>query len=180
MPTVGPDAIGELAARLGEGVTLVDAPVMGSTDRAESGRLGVLAGGDAASVEHVLTRLGTVTRTGPPGSGAALKRVLHAAVLGGVALVAETLLLADTLGLDEGTARTALAGSPLGGAVGRAFAEGVHFGTALAVKDLALATEPARLPAMEAALERFRRAAGDPSVADEDIARAVTRTRRPA
>ncbi|MGW2785233.1 hypothetical protein ACWC3X_28960 [Streptomyces populi] len=64
--------------------------------------------------------------------------------------------------------------------MGRAFAEGVHFGTALAVKDLALATEPARLPAMEAALERFRRAAGDPSVADEDIARAVTRTRRPA
>ncbi|WP_406837129.1 NAD(P)-dependent oxidoreductase [Streptomyces sp. AHU1] len=180
MSTVGPDVIGGLAARLGQGVTLVDAPVMGSTDRAESGRLGVLAGGDAARVEHVLTRLGTVTRTGPPGSGAALKLVLNAAVLGGVALVAEALLLAETLGLDEETARTALAGGPLGGVVGRAFAEGVHFGTALAVKDLALATEPARLPAVEAALEHFRRAAEDPAAADEDIARAVTRIRRQA
>ncbi|MGW7612247.1 NAD(P)-dependent oxidoreductase [Streptomyces sp. NPDC054766] len=180
MSTVGPDAIKELAARLGEGVTLVDAPVMGSTDRAESGRLGVLAGGDATGVEHVLAHFGTVTRTGPLGSGAALKLVLNASVLGGVALVAEAMVLADSLGLDEDTARTALANGPLGGAVDRAFAEGVHFGTALAVKDLALATKAARLPAMEAVLEHLRSAAEDPALADEDITRAVTRIRRPA
>ncbi|MFD9463729.1 NAD(P)-dependent oxidoreductase [Streptomyces sp. NPDC060027] len=180
MSTVGPDVIEELAARLGEGVTLVDAPVMGSTDRAGAGRLGVLAGGDAAGVEHVLARFGTVTRTGPPGSGAALKLVLNAAALGGVALVAEALVLADALGLDEDTARTALANGPLGGAVGRAFAEGAQFGTSLAVKDIALATRSARLPAMEAVLEHYRNAAEDPAVAAADITRAVTHIRHPA
>ncbi|GAB2842097.1 hypothetical protein GCM10027074_05690 [Streptomyces deserti] len=173
MSTVGPDAIGELAARLKDGVTLVDAPVLGSTDRAAAGRLGILAGGDAAGVEHVLAHLGEVTRTGPAGSGAALKLVVNAAVIGGIAVVSEALRLADALGLADDTARTALAHSPLGGAVARAFAEGAHFGTALAVKDLDLATRAARLPALEAALEHYRRAAADPAVAHADIARAA-------
>lgn len=180
MSTVGPEAIAELAARLGAGVTLVDAPVMGSTDRAASGRLDVLAGGDVTRVEPVLSLLGKVTRVGPAGSGAALKLVLNAAVLGGVAVVAEALVLAGTLGVDEDAARTALAAGPLGGVVGRAFAEGVHFATALAAKDLALAVDRAPLPALEAASGHFRRAAEDPSLAAEDITRAVTRIRRTA
>ncbi|WP_030931782.1 NAD(P)-dependent oxidoreductase [Streptomyces sp. NRRL S-646] len=177
MSTVGPDAVRELAVRAGESVTLVDAPVMGSTDRAAAGELGILAGGDTAGVEHVLARLGTVTRTGGPGSAAALKLVLNSAVIGGVALVAEALRLADALGVDGDTARTALANSPLGGAVARAFAQGVHFGTALAVKDLALATKAAELPAMEAALDHYRRAAADPALANADLSRAAARIR---
>ncbi|MDN0194463.1 NAD(P)-dependent oxidoreductase [Streptomyces sp. S.PNR 29] len=177
MSTVGPDAVRELAARLGEGVTLVDAPVMGSTDKAAAGRLGILAGGDADGVEHVLARLGTVTRTGPPGSGAALKLVLNAAVIGGVALVAEALRLADALGADGDAARTALAAGPLGGVVGRAFAEGVHFDTALAVKDIALATQAARLPVFDAALEQLRSAAADPALAHADLSAAAARIR---
>ncbi|MET7696560.1 NAD(P)-dependent oxidoreductase [Streptomyces sp. NPDC005485] len=177
MSTVGPGAVKELAARLKDGVTLVDAPVMGSTDRAAAGELGILAGGETAAVAHVLARFGTVTRTGPLGSGAALKLVVNASVLGGVALVAEALVLAKALGIDEDTARTALAGSPLGGAVGRAFAEGVHFETALAAKDMDLATASARLPAMEAVSAHFRRAADDPETAHADIAHAVTRIR---
>lgn len=178
MSTVGPDVIKELAARLGEGVTLIDAPVAGSTDKAAAGRLGILAGGDAAPVEHVLAHFGTVTRTGPLGSGAALKLLVNAAVLGGVALVAEIMVLADALGIDEGTARTALANGPLGGAAARAFAEGVHFDTSLAVKDAGLAAKEARLPLMEATLEHFGRAAADPDIARADIAEAVTHIRR--
>ncbi|WP_345642690.1 NAD(P)-dependent oxidoreductase [Streptomyces siamensis] len=180
MSTVGPDVVGELAARLGEGVTLVDAPVMGSTDRAQAGALGILAGGDTARVERVLAHLGTVTRTGPSGSGAALKLVVNSAVLGGLALVAESMVLARALGLDDDTARTALANSPLGGAVARAFADGVHFGTSLAVKDVGLAVEAARLPALEAVLEHYRSAAADPAVARADVARAVTHIRTSA
>jgi 3-hydroxyisobutyrate dehydrogenase-like beta-hydroxyacid dehydrogenase len=180
MSTVGPEAVKELAGRVGEGVTVVDAPVMGSTDKAAAGQLGVLAGGEAAGVERVLARFGTVTRTGPLGSGAALKLVLNAAMLSGIAVVAEAMRLADALGLDEGTARSALAGGPLGGAVGRAFADEVHFETALAVKDMALATRTAQLPAMEAALEHYRCAAADPDVAHEDITKAVTHIRRSA
>ncbi|MVO84248.1 NAD(P)-dependent oxidoreductase [Streptomyces sp. p1417] len=176
MSTVGPDAVRELGERVPAGVTLVDAPVMGSTDKAAAGELGILAGGDATGAEPVLTHLGTVTRTGPLGSGAALKVVVNTAVLGGVALVAEAMALADALGLDEEVARGALARGPLAGAVARAFATDVHFGNDLAVKDVALATDTARLPAMEAVLAHFR-AAADPSVAHEDIARAVPHIR---
>lgn len=173
MSTVGPEAVGELAERLGDRVTLVDAPVMGSTDKAATGELGVLAGGDASGVEHILSRFGTVTRTGALGSGAALKLVVNATVLGGVALVAEGMRLGDALGLDGETVRGVLARGPLGGAVGRAFAEGVHFDTTLAVKDVELAVRAAELPALEAVLAHYRRAAEDPGVAHADIARAA-------
>lgn len=177
MSTVGPDVVRELGARVPDGVTLVDAPVMGSTDKAASGRLGILAGGEADGVEHILACFGPVTRTGPLGSGAALKIVVNTAVIGGVALVAEAMKLADALGLDEETAKGALAGGPLGGAVGRAFATDVHFGSDLAVKDVALATEVTRLPAMEAVLAHYKAAAADPEVVHEDIARAVAHVR---
>ncbi|MFI7315623.1 NAD(P)-dependent oxidoreductase [Streptomyces venezuelae] len=177
MSTIGPDTVKELAERVPEGVTFVDAPVMGSTDKAAAGQLGILAGGDAAGVEHVLARFGPVTRTGPLGSGAALKLVVNTAVIGGVALVAEAMKLADALGLDESTARDALAAGPLAGAVARAFATDVHFGSDLAVKDVSLATHTTQLPAMEAVLRHFRAAAADPDVVHEDVARAVTHIR---
>ncbi|MFE5026718.1 NAD(P)-dependent oxidoreductase [Streptomyces sp. NPDC056656] len=177
MSTIGPDAVRQLAARLGAGVTLVDAPVMGSTDKAEAGELGILAGGDADRIEGVLAYFGTVTRTGEPGSGAALKLVVNTAVIGSVGLVAEAMALADALGLPEDVAKGALAAGPLGGAVARAFAQGVHFGSDLAVKDIALATETTELPVMEAVLGHFKQAAADPSLVHEDIARAVTRIR---
>ncbi|NNN33524.1 NAD(P)-dependent oxidoreductase [Streptomyces sp. S3(2020)] len=172
MSTVGPDAVLRLAARLPR-ATLVDAPVMGSTDKAAAGALGILAGGDTAGVEHLLAHLGSVTRTGPLGSGAALKLVLNSAVISGIAVVAEALRLADALGLDGDTVRTALANGPLAGVVARAHAEGVHFDATLAVKDLDLATRTARLPAVEAALEHYRRVA-EPG---EDISRAAARIR---
>jgi len=172
MSTVGPDAVRRLDRFTG--VSVVDAPVMGSTDKAAAGTLGILAGGDTARVEHVLAHLGTVTRTGPLGSGAALKLVVNSAVIGGIAVVAEALRLADALGLDGETARAALANSPLGGAVARAFAEGVHFDTALAVKDLGLATNAAELPLAEAALAHYRRVA-EPGT-DISVAAARIRT----
>jgi NAD binding domain of 6-phosphogluconate dehydrogenase len=43
--TIGPQALEEVAALLPGSVALVDAPVMGSADRAASGQLVVLAGG---------------------------------------------------------------------------------------------------------------------------------------
>ncbi|MGV4984685.1 NAD(P)-dependent oxidoreductase [Streptomyces sp. NRAIS4] len=181
MSTVGPDAVRDLAGRLKDGVTLVDAPVMGSTDRAAEGTLGILAGGEAASVEHVLAHLGTVTRTGPLGSGAALKLVVNTAVIGGVGLVAEALRLAAALGLDGHTARTALAAGPLGGALERALADGVHFSTDLAVKDLRIAAAAAELPATAAVSETLRQATeDDPTLSRADIARAATHIIRTA
>ncbi|MEU8968877.1 NAD(P)-dependent oxidoreductase [Streptomyces monashensis] len=174
MSTVGPDAVRELAGRLKDGTVLVDAPVTGSTDRAAAGTLGILAGGDTTGVEQILARLGSVTRTGPSGSGAALKLVLNTALIGGVGIVAESLRLADALGVDGETAREALAAGPLGGAVGRAFADGVLFANDLAAKDLRIATGVTRLPVTEALLDHFGPIADDPAPARADLARAVT------
>ncbi|SDL25462.1 3-hydroxyisobutyrate dehydrogenase [Streptomyces indicus] len=174
LSTVGPELVREVAAGLPKEVALVDAPVLGSTDKARAGTLGLLAGGDADAVEPVLSALGTVTRTGPSGTGAALKLVVNTAVLGGVALVGEAMRLADALGVPEETAKAALGRSALGGAVPRAFAEDVHFAVELAVKDAGLATSVAHLPALEAVREHF---AAHPDLAHEDIAAAVTRIR---
>ncbi|MEU6976338.1 NAD(P)-dependent oxidoreductase [Streptomyces sp. NPDC046371] len=169
--TVGPDTVRALAGRLPEGVALIDAPVMGSVDRAATGELLILAGGDTAPVAELLGLLGTVTACGGPGAGAALKLVLINAAIGGVALVAEALTLADALGLPRDLALRTLAAGPLAGAVARAGAVGSHFPVALAAKDVALATGAAELPVLEAVHAALTR---DPALAGEDLA-AITR-----
>ncbi|MEU5216434.1 NAD(P)-dependent oxidoreductase [Streptomyces sp. NPDC020807] len=164
--TVGPDTVRALAARLPEGVTLIDAPVMGSVDRAAAGELLILAGGDTVPVAAVLDRLGAVTPCGGPGTGAALKLVLINAVIGGVALVAEALTLADGLGLPRELALRTLSQGPLAGAVGRATATGSYFPVALAAKDVALATGAAKLPVLEAVHAALT---VDPALLSEDL-----------
>lgn len=168
--TIGPDAVGTLTAGLPEGVTLIDAPVMGSVDRAAAGELLILAGGDTAPVAAVLDRLGTVAPCGGPGTGAALKLVLINAAIGGVALVAEALTLAGSLGLPRELALRSLAEGPLSGAVARATATGSHFPVALAAKDVALATAAAELPVLEAVHAAL---SGDASLRDQDLSALV-------
>ncbi|WP_431046901.1 NAD(P)-dependent oxidoreductase [Streptomyces sp. P1-3] len=167
--TVGPDTVRELAARLPDGVTLTDAPVMGSVDRAAAGELWVLAGGPLPGpVRTILGRLGDVTECGEPGSGAALKLVLINAVIGGVALVAETLRLGQALGLPADLIRGELAKGPLSGAVARTFADGSYFPVALAAKDVALATAHAPLPLLQAVHAELT---ARPDLAGQDLSR---------
>jgi 3-hydroxyisobutyrate dehydrogenase len=168
--TVGPDVVGELAELLPADVKLIDAPVMGSVDRAASGELLLMVGGDADPVLPLLELFGTVNRTGPVGTGAALKLVLINAVINGVALVGEAMALADSLGLPEGQVKAALASSPLAGLAGRAFAEGAYFPVRLAAKDVALATAAADLPIAHAVHDRLT---AYPEVADEDLGQIV-------
>ncbi|MCB5180935.1 NAD(P)-dependent oxidoreductase [Streptomyces antimicrobicus] len=171
--TIGPDAVRELAGRLPAGVTLTDAPVMGSVDRAANGGLWVLAGGPLPGpVAEVLDLLGEVTRCGPAGSGAALKLVLINAAIGGVALVAESLELGRTLGLPEELLRAELAKGPLAGAVARAYSDVAHFPVRLAAKDVALATALAPLPVLEAVHDAL---AGRTDLADRDLSAVRTR-----
>ncbi|MFI6682116.1 NAD(P)-dependent oxidoreductase [Streptomyces sp. NPDC050485] len=174
MSTIGPDAVRDLAGLLPEGVTLVDAPVTGSVDKATAGELGILAGGPADGVAELLGHLGTVTRCGPLGSAAALKLVLNAALIGGVAVAAEALALADTLGVPAATAENALLGSALGGAAQRAFARDSSFHASLAAKDIALATATAPLPVLAAVLGHLR---AHPDLASQDLARTADRIR---
>jgi len=65
--TIGPQTLEEVAALLPGSVALVDAPVMGSADRAASGQLIVLAGGNLTRVRPILEVFGTVTECGADG-----------------------------------------------------------------------------------------------------------------
>jgi 3-hydroxyisobutyrate dehydrogenase/2-hydroxy-3-oxopropionate reductase len=116
MSTVGPAALSRLSAGLPAGVDVLDVPVLGSLPQAESGTLKLFAGGDDAPFERVrplLETLGEPLRTGPLGSGAAAKLVANATLVGTIALLGETLALADALGLPRETTWEILAATPL-------------------------------------------------------------------
>jgi 3-hydroxyisobutyrate dehydrogenase/2-hydroxy-3-oxopropionate reductase len=83
---------------------LLDAPVLGSTTEAETGRLRVFLGGPDALVKRwtpALGALGSPLHVGPLGAGASAKLVANAALLGTLTLVGETLALAEALGLSR-------------------------------------------------------------------------------
>jgi 3-hydroxyisobutyrate dehydrogenase/2-hydroxy-3-oxopropionate reductase len=91
--------------------------VLGSLPQAESGTLKLFAGGEDADFDRarpVLETLGESIRTGPLGSGAAAKLVANATLVGTIALLGETLALADAVGLPRETAWEVLAATPLG------------------------------------------------------------------
>lgn len=146
MSSIGPQSFAALAAKLPEGVTAIDAPVLGSVDRAAAGQLILFVGGDPTPVQGILEQFGRITRCGGPGAGSALKIVVITAVIVGVTEIAEAMKLAATYGLSEDLVTAALTNSPLGGVAARAFAEGVHYPIRLAAKDVALATASADLP----------------------------------
>jgi 3-hydroxyisobutyrate dehydrogenase len=152
MSTVGPDGTARVRELIPASIGIVDAPVMGSVDRAESGGLVVLAGGapeDLARVADLLKVFGTVTECGGPGTGSARKLVLISGIVAGVTVVGEALALAERLGLDD--PRAVLEASPLAALVARTFATGVDFSAEMAAKDLRLAGEVLDLPVIAAA-----------------------------
>jgi 3-hydroxyisobutyrate dehydrogenase-like beta-hydroxyacid dehydrogenase len=146
MSSIGPRSFADVVAKLPEGVTAIDAPVLGSVDRAASGQLMLFVGGDPTPVQGILEQFGRITRCGDQGAGSALKIVVITAVIVGVTEIAEAMKLAAAYGLPEDLVKTALNNSPVGGAAARAFAEGVHYPIRLAAKDVALATLSADLP----------------------------------
>ena len=106
MSTIGADGTEraiELAKKQRPDVTFVDAPVSGSKTPAEEGKLLILASGPAAALDTlapVLSALGQKTmRWERPGSGSRMKLVLNTwlAVLGEG--IAETAVLAQSLGV---------------------------------------------------------------------------------
>ncbi|MBV9802002.1 MAG: NAD(P)-dependent oxidoreductase, partial [Solirubrobacterales bacterium] len=98
----GTDRCAELARS--RGVTLFDAPVLGTKQPAEEGELVVLASGphDARRrVEPIFDAVGQKTIwVGEAGAGTRLKMVANSWVLTVVEGVAETIALAEGLGLD--------------------------------------------------------------------------------
>jgi HAD superfamily hydrolase (TIGR01450 family) len=144
MSTVGPAAIFELARNLPAGVGLVDAPVLGGIAEADAGKLTIFVGGRdevVATAHPLLEQVGTVQHVGPLGSGAAAKLVANAALFGTVALVGETVALADRLRLTDEATYEVLATTPLAAQAERrrrTIAEGEYprrFALSLARKD---------------------------------------------
>ncbi|MFD2764860.1 NAD(P)-dependent oxidoreductase [Micromonospora eburnea] len=153
-------------------VLLVDAPVAGSRDPAEQGRLVVFASGPEQARDRVAPVFDAVGQrtvwVGPTGAGSRLKLVNNLLL----AFVAEGLAAAvaygDALGLDRAAVLAALHGSPL---VSPWAAEKVErigrddytaqYPLALAVKDVDLAlreVDAGRFPAAESLAAEWRRA----------------------
>ncbi len=176
------DQLTETAER--HGVTLVDAPVSGSTRPAREGRLTILASGPESvrqQVEPVFAALGQkVLWVGPAGMGSRLKLAANHWLIASLTAVVETMRLCEAMGLDQQAFAEVLDGGALGspyvieklGEMKR-HEYPAGFPVRLALKDLGLVhevqeTSGVGMPVLEAALDRFQVAAL--TRGDEDVA----------
>jgi 3-hydroxyisobutyrate dehydrogenase len=105
LSTVGADAADELATLADDlGLVYVDAPVLGTRGPAEQGKLNVLASGPEsvrARVEQLCAPIAAkVTWAGPAGRGSRVKLVVNSWVVTVTAALAQSVALADALGVD--------------------------------------------------------------------------------
>ena len=108
MATVGPEAVAEVASRLGgSGAAVVDAPVSGGVRRAADGDLLIMVSGADHAVGQARPVLGALARSAPvvgpaPGDGQRMKLVNQLLCGVHIAAAAEALAFAESLGLDPG------------------------------------------------------------------------------
>ncbi|MFT8718607.1 NAD(P)-dependent oxidoreductase [Acetobacter sp.] len=104
--SVSPEATEELL-KTGKkhGITVLDAPVSGSTPEADSASLVVLAGGNAEDIANaapIFDTIGKLTiHAGPSGSGARLKLVINGIMGAGLTTLAEAVGYGLAAGLDR-------------------------------------------------------------------------------
>jgi len=108
MSTIDPLVARRLADTLaGHGIAMLDAPVSGGTERAKTGELSIIAGGDAATFEacrDLFKAMGTkIFHVGGLGQGLAMKLVNNMLVQVNMVAVAEALVLGVKAGLDPKT-----------------------------------------------------------------------------
>lgn len=172
--TITPAWLMQLAQALSDQeVTLIDAPVLGSTPQAEAGALVFLAGADEAQLEPLsplLLSMGAkIIPTGAQGMGAKLKLMVNAIFAAQVALISEVLQTGQALAIDPANLLELLRPLPVispaaAGAAGLMVA-GDHkprFPIDLVAKDLryalGLSDKEGALPLIAATLERFEQA----------------------
>lgn len=182
--------LADLAAR--HGITFVDAPVLGTRQPAENGQLTVLAAGPPEARDRIAPVLDAISAKvvwagEEPGGGHRLKLVANAWVLSITAATAQSVALAEGLGLDPRQFLDLIAGGPLDSGYaqlkGKAMLSGDFtpaFALSGATKDAGLiraaAADAGVATDLVAALEKLFAAAGDQ---DDDMA-AVVRATRPA
>jgi 3-hydroxyisobutyrate dehydrogenase len=184
--TIGIDGI-ERAAALAEdtGAALVDAPVLGTRMPAEEGKLVVLASGPDAALDTLAPLFDAVgqrtLRVGPAGAATRLKLAVNSWVLAVTQGTAETLALAEALGLDPALIFEAVDGGgldlPYSRMKGKLMMDDdfpPSFTLALAAKDARLVAESAEragadAPVARAIAERFAEGV-KAGYGDEDMA----------
>lgn len=175
MATVGEEIERLAGIAAAAGVTLVDAPVLGTAKPAADGTLVVLvagAGPDRERLAPLFDAVGarTVWLDGEVGAASRLKLVLNHWVLGTLQLVVETTALAEALNVDPADFLGAIEGGPLDSAYARMRVPAVSarslepsFRLELARKDVGLIEQALAGSGYELALigaigERFDRA----------------------
>jgi 3-hydroxyisobutyrate dehydrogenase len=176
MSTIGEEATDWCAGLAGRyGASFVDAPVLGTREPAEQGKLVVLESGPEEArprVQPVFDAIGHRTiHAGQAGAGTRLKLVANSWVLAVVETGAETVALAGELGVDPALFFQAIEGGPLDLPYLRAKAQAMadrdfrpSFRLKLAAKDAGLVTDAAwqhglSLPVLEAIARRLSQAA---------------------
>ena len=167
--TVGLDATEAIAGRTAErGITLLDAPVIGSREPAENGQLVVLASGPDEAIDRcggIFEAIGRQThRLGEAGAGTRLKLVVNTWIVSMTESLAETLALGESLGVEPSRFLDTIRGGPLdakyaqakGGLMASREFEPASFALSLAAKDARLALAAAArsdldLPVLDAA-----------------------------
>jgi 3-hydroxyisobutyrate dehydrogenase len=171
------------------GVPFVDAPVLGTKEPAEQGKLIVLASGPADARERCAPAFEAVSSRvvdlgDAPGTGTRMKLVVNTWLLALTEGVAESVLLAEGLGLDPSTFLDIIDGGPMGPPyarlkgtmmIDRAYEP--SFALGLAHKDAELADAAARAAGLELPLPRLvadrMRAAIDAGHRDADMAATI-------
>jgi 3-hydroxyisobutyrate dehydrogenase len=126
--TVGIDAIERLDRLAADrGIVLVDAPVLGTTPHAEEGKLTVLASGPdharAACAALFAPLMDRLFWLGPTGSGTRMKLVVNHWLLTLIGDVAESVALAEALGVDPRQFFEVVDGSPADAPLLRGYGE---------------------------------------------------------
>jgi 3-hydroxyisobutyrate dehydrogenase len=108
MSSSDPVGTRELAVALAPNVTVIDAPVSGGVPKAQAGTLAIMVGGDdARAIERVRPLLESMGqklfRTGPVGSGHAMKALNNYVAAAGYTAGAEALIVGRKFGLDPAT-----------------------------------------------------------------------------
>ncbi len=175
LSTIGPEATARVAEQAkAVGVPFVDAPVLGTKAPAEQGKLVVLASGPEDVRERVAPVFDAIAAKtlwlGEAGAGNRLKLVVNTWLLSLTEGLAESIALAEALGVDPQTFLDAIDGGPVGSPYanvkGKLMIEGdfpPSFPLELALKDARLAlaaaeAEGLRLGALEAIVEQMTRA----------------------
>lgn len=186
MSTIAPEDARDIGARLSEReLRFVDAPVTGSSPRAEDGTLTIMAGGsdaDVAGAMPALEAMGTtIVHVGALGHGQIIKLINNAVAAANAATLAQALVMGAGTGVDlEALTKILAAGSGNSTMVGlkaepmRQHAYATLFKTEHMLKDVRLCIEEAQragvpFPAANAARDALVGAVGR-GYADADFA----------